>query len=71
MAEVETRLRRFPPLYRSYEATHAVTLRGVTAALPIHCGTIPLLTGMPDQHPEVVGETDVEAIELNPSESLR
>ena len=52
------------------EAAYAADLLDVSAILPIHHGTFPLLTGTPDALRELTKDLDVEIIELQPGETL-
>ena len=53
-----------------YEASYAIELLDVSAVLPIHHGTFPLLTGTPGALRKLIKNQDVEVIELQPGETL-
>ena len=52
------------------EAVEAAKMLGVRRALPIHYGTFPVLTGTPDEFARLMTEAGLEALVLDPGESV-
>ena len=52
-------------------AAMAIRFLGVTTVLPLHWGTMPQLTGTPEELEKHVGNIGVEVLKLSPGESVR